>query len=144
VFNCYALNTDGIIRWLRFYAVYKPLRAVLSKMPFQVIMAYASVVSALRLIPVLGELLEKAGVVVQGDVPAKVGESFLSRLKRRFKNARLNTFDCYGSHQYQHHKSEAEIRALVTSLQPDPQKVLNADRYFKRPPPIGCALRVYR
>jgi SAM-dependent methyltransferase/uncharacterized protein YbaR (Trm112 family) len=144
VFNCYALNTDGIVRWLRFYAVYKPLRAVLSKMPFQVIMAYASVVSALRLIPVLGELLEKAGIVVQGDVPTKVGESFLSRLKRRFKNARLNTFDCYGSHQYQHHKSEAEIRALVTSLQPDPQKVLNADRYFMRPPPIGCALRVYR
>ena len=144
VFNCYALNTQGIVRWLRFYAVYKPLRAVLSKMPFQVIMAYASFVSALRLIPVLGELLEKSGMVVQGDVPAKPGESFLGRLKRRFKNARLNTFDCYGSHQYQHHKSEAEIRALVASLQPDASKVLNADRYYLRPPPIGCALRVYR
>lgn len=144
VFNCYALNTQGIVRWLRFYAVYKPLRAVLSKMPFQVIMAYASFVSALRLIPVLGELLEKSGMVVQGDVPAKPGESFLGRLKRRFKNARLNTFDCYGSHQYQHHKSEAEIRALVASLQPDASRVLNADRYYLRPPPIGCALRVYR
>jgi len=129
---------------LRFYAVYQPLRAILSKMPFQVIMAYASFVSALRLIPVLGELLEKSGMVVQGDVPAKPGESLLSRLKRRFKNARLNTFDCYGSHQYQHHKSEAEIRALVASLQPDASKVLNADRYYLRPPPIGCALRVYR
>lgn len=144
VFNCYALNTEGIVRWLRFYAVYKPLRAVLSKMPFQVIMAYASFVSALRLIPVVGEILEKSGMVVQGDVPVKPGESFLGRLKRRFKNARLNTFDCYGSHQYQHHKSEAEIRALVASLQPDASKVLNADRYYLRPPPIGCALRVYR
>jgi uncharacterized protein YbaR (Trm112 family) len=144
VFNCYALNTEGIVRWLRFYAVYKPLRAVLSKMPFQVIMAYASFVSALRLIPVLGEFLEKSGMVIQGDVPVKPDDSFLRRLKRRFKNARLNTFDCYGSHQYQHHKSDAEIRALVASLQPDASKVLNADRYFLRPPPIGCALRVYR
>jgi SAM-dependent methyltransferase/uncharacterized protein YbaR (Trm112 family) len=144
VFNCYALNTEGVVRWLRFYAVYKPLRALLSKMPFQVIMAYSSFVSALRLIPGVGELLEKTGLVVQGDVPIKPGESFLCRLKRRFKNARLNTFDCYGSHQFQHHKSETEIRNLVSSLQPDPQKVLNADRYFMRPPPIGCALRVYR
>lgn len=144
VFNCYALNTEGFIRWLRFYVVYRPLRAVLSKMPFWAIMSYSSFVSALRLIPIFGDFLEKCGVVVQGDVPIKPGESVIDRLKRRFKNAKLNTFDCYGSHQYQHHKSEAEIRELVLSLQPDASKVLNVESYFKRPPPIGCALRVYR
>jgi uncharacterized protein YbaR (Trm112 family) len=144
VFNCYDLNTEGALRWCRFYLVYKPLRVVLSKMPFQIIMAYASVVAMLRLVPLLGTVLEKMGAVVQGDVPIVADESRLNRLKRRFKNARLNTFDCYGSHQYQHHKSHAEIRELVHSLQPDPKKVSNAERYFQRPPPIGCALRVYR
>jgi SAM-dependent methyltransferase/uncharacterized protein YbaR (Trm112 family) len=144
VFNCYALNTQGLTRWVRFYLVYKPLRRMLSKMPFGLILAYSSFVSALRLIPVVGWLLEKSGFVVQGDVPLLKNESWISRLKRRFKNARLNTFDCYGFHTYQHHKSEAEIRALVNSLQPDPQKILNTESYFLRPPPIGCALRVYR
>lgn len=144
VFNCYDLNTKGFVRWLRHYVVYRPVRGVLSRMPFRVIMAYSTVVGLLRLVPGLGWLLEKTGLVVQGNPPTVENESLLSRLKRRFKNAQLNTFDCYGSHQYQHHKSHAELRALVSSLQPDSQKVLNADRYFLRPPPIGCALRVFK
>jgi hypothetical protein len=56
----------------------------------------------------------------------------------------LNTYDCYGSHSFQHLKSEAEIRALVSELQPDSSRVLNTDRYFQRPPPIGIALRLGR
>jgi len=124
--------------------VYRPLRAVLSRMPFLVILAYARVMALLRLIPLLGMVLEKLHLVAQGDVPVVQGESWLARLKRRFRAASLNTFDAYGSHQFQHHKRDDEIRALVRQLQPDASRVMNADRYFLRPTPIGCALRVFR
>jgi len=79
-----------------------------------------------------------------GDVPRVANESAWSFAKRRFKNTALNTFDCYGSHSFQHHKTDDEIRALVKALQPDDRKVLNMDKYFQRPAPIGCALRVFR
>jgi hypothetical protein len=65
-------------------------------------------------------------------------------LLRRFKNTCLNTFDGFGSHQFQHHKSDDEIRTLVKAMQPDAGKVANMDKYFIRSGPIGCALRVYR
>jgi SAM-dependent methyltransferase/uncharacterized protein YbaR (Trm112 family) len=144
VFNCYPLNDSGPLRWIRWHLVYLPLRAVLSRMPFGVILAYARTIAALRLIPGLGLLLERLGLCYQGDVPRKEGESAWARLGRRYRNASLNTFDWYGSHEYQHHKSDAEMRALVTALQPDPSKVGNLDKYFARPPLIGCALRVFR
>ena len=144
VFNCYGLNDQGLARWVRFHLVYKPLRAVLSRMPFGVIIAYAYLMAVLRLVPGLGWFLEKAGFLVQGDVPRIEGEPTWVRLKRRFKNTSLNTFDCYGSHQYQHFKTEAEIRALAKALQPDATKILNMDKYFLRPAPIGCALRIFR
>jgi SAM-dependent methyltransferase/uncharacterized protein YbaR (Trm112 family) len=144
VFNCYALNDQGPLRWVRFHLIYKPLRRLLSKRSFKTIMAYSRVVSFLRLVPVLGEVLEKLSIVVQGDVPVIPGEEPWTRIKRRYKTACLNTFDCYGSHEYQHHKSDDEIRQLVMSLQPDASKVLNADKYYLRPPPIGCALRIFK
>lgn len=40
-----------------------PLRAVLSRMPFAVIMFYARLMALLRLVPGLGVLLEKSGFV---------------------------------------------------------------------------------
>ena len=144
VFNCYAVNDEGFLRWMRFHVVYKSMRALLSRMPFKVIMTYSRIGAALRLVPGLGVLLEKSGFVVQGDVPDIPSETKFERIKRSFKTTCLNTFDCYGSHQYQHHKSNAEINALVSSLQPDSEKVLNTDKYFLRPPPIGCALRIFR
>jgi ubiquinone/menaquinone biosynthesis C-methylase UbiE/uncharacterized protein YbaR (Trm112 family) len=144
VFNCYALNDQGLLRWLRFHVVYKSLRYILSRQSFGVIMAYSRVVAALRLVPGLGALLEKSGFVVQGDVPYIESESTMARIKRRFKTTCLNTFDCFGSHLYQHHKSDDEIRKLIVELQPERTKVLNTDKYFMRPPPIGCALRIYR
>jgi ubiquinone/menaquinone biosynthesis C-methylase UbiE/uncharacterized protein YbaR (Trm112 family) len=144
VFNCYRLNDQGAVRWVRFHLIYRPLRIALSHMPFGVIMFYARLMAGLRLVPGLGLFLEKAGVCVCGDVPKIPRESFLAYVRRRFKNTSLNTFDWYGSHQYQHHKSDDEIRALVSALQPDAAKVKNIDEYFVRPAPIGCALRVSR
>jgi uncharacterized protein YbaR (Trm112 family) len=144
VFNCYRRNDDTPLRWVRMHLVYKPLRAVLSRMPFGVNMAYAVTTAAARQVPGVGTFLEKAGVCVQGDVPIVEGEDRLARLRRRFRASMLNTFDGFGSHTYQHHKTDAELRALLADLQPDAKKILNADRYFSRPPPIGCALRVVR
>jgi uncharacterized protein YbaR (Trm112 family)/SAM-dependent methyltransferase len=141
-FNCYPLNDQGVVRWVRWHLVYRPVRAVLSRMPFGVILAYARAMATLRLVPGLGELLEKLLLVGQGDVPVIPGESAAQRLKRRWRAACLNTFDAYGSHTYQHHKRDDEIRALVSSLQPS--RVLNTERYFCRPPAIGCALRLQR
>jgi len=96
------------------------------------------------LIPGLGVLLEKSGFCVTGDVPKLAIDSTWDYIKRRFKNTSLNTFDGYGSHQYQHHKSDDEMRAMVKSMQSDESKVLNMEKYFQRTPPIGCALRVLK
>jgi ubiquinone/menaquinone biosynthesis C-methylase UbiE len=142
VFNCYQSNDQGILRWIRFHAVYKPLRAGLSRLPFSGILGYARAMGAMRLVPLLGDLLEKAGFCVQGDVPGTRGA--IDALRQRYRATVLNTFDGFGSHAYQHHKTNQEILSLVKSLQPDGEKVLNMNQYFLRPPPIGCALRVFR
>lgn len=144
VFNCYPKNDRGPARWVRFHFFYMPLRRILSHMPFGVIMLYSRIMAALRLVPGLGALLEKACFCLQGDVPRIEGESTWARMQRTFKNTSLNTFDAFGSHQYQHHKSDDEIRSLVRSLQPDDKKVLNMEKYFLRPAPTGCALRLVR
>jgi len=144
VFNCYPKNGQGMVRWVRFYLIYKPLRWLLSKMPFPFRLFYARLMGLVRLLPVLGTFLEKAGLRVRGDVPVIANEGTVARLIRCFHATTLNTFDCFGSHKYQHHKSDAEIRALVHALQPDESKVLNMDKYFLRPAPIGCALRIYQ
>ena len=144
VFNCYRLNGQGLLRWVRFNLCYKPLRSVLSRMPFTMIIFYARLVALLRLLPVFGVLLEKSGFCVMGDVPTLPNESAWTYTKRRFTNTCLNTFDAFGSHSFQHHKSDEEIRTLVNALQPNMTKVENMDKYFQRPPPIGCALRLYR
>lgn len=144
VFNCYPLNDQGPLRWVRWHLIYRPLRALLSRAPFGLILAYARTIAALRLVPGLGFAIEKLGLSMQGDVPRVAGESTWRRMKRRFRSASLNTFDWYGSHTYQHHKSDAEMLALATELQPDRARIGNLDRYFQRPTPIGCALRVFR
>lgn len=144
VFNCYPKNTKGPFRWMRFHLIYKPLRATLSRMPFRVILAYAKSMAALRLIPIVGTVLEKLNLCIQGDVPRNPDDSFFKHLVHRYKAAALVTFDAYGSHSYQHHKSNQEIIDLILKLQPDSSKVINKEKYFERPQPIGCALRIFR
>ena len=53
VFNCYRLNGQGLLRWVRFNLSYKPLRAVLSRMLFTMIIFYARLLALLRLLPFL-------------------------------------------------------------------------------------------
>jgi hypothetical protein len=52
--------------------------------------------------------------------------------------------DQHGRHHYQHEKTDAELQHLLAELQPDSSKILNVDRYFSRPPPVGIAFRVFR
>lgn len=138
VFNCYPKNDLGLIRKVRL-GIYRLLRAVLSRCPFWVRLKYAQIMSLVRFVPVVGYLCEKANLMVRGDVPQ--GPCFLSRC---YKAGVLNTFDCYGSHAYQHLKTDDEIRMLISELQPDLKKVLNLETYFLRPQPIGIALRLRR
>ena len=132
------------MRWVRHHLIYKSLRAVLSRIPFGGILFYARLMGLFRLVPVLGVFLEKAGFCVMGDVPRLPADSAWTHMKWRFKNTSLNTFDKFGSHQFQHLKSDDEIRTLVKAMQPDAGKVANMEKYFMRPTPIGCALRVSR
>ena len=138
VFNCYQKNDQGLFRKLRF-VLYSVVRSVLSRAPFRVILWYARIMALLRFVPLIGFVLEKLGLMVRGDVPPGP-----DRWHRAYKSGVLNTYDCFGSHSYQHLKTDDEIKALVAELQPNLEKVLNADRYFMRPPPIGIALRLFR
>lgn len=125
--------------WMMRYRVYKQLRGFLSRRPFRFVHAYARVMAVLRFVPVIGWLLEQSLLMVRGDVPK--GPHYF---RRCYKSAVLNTFDWYGGHTYQHHKTERELRELIFSLQPDQKKILNVDAYFSFPQPIGCALRLKR
>ena len=82
-------------------------------------------------------LSEALRLRVPGDVPP--GPNWLARA---YKAGVLNTFDCYGSHAYQHRKSDDEIKSLVQELAPN--RVENFDAYFSRPQPIGIALRLFK
>ncbi len=138
VFNCYSRNDRGLIRKLRL-GLYSLLRACLSRRSFAFRLGYARAMSCLRFVPVLGVLLEKSMLMVRGDIAEGP-----QRIRRLYMAGVLNTFDCYGAHAYQHLKSDAEIRALVAELQPNPAKILNMERYFLRPQPIGIALRLMK
>jgi hypothetical protein len=138
VFNCYPKNDLGYVRKVRLW-IYYGLRAILSKRSFGFRLWYARVMSLLRFVPVLGWVLEKSWFMVRGDVVR--GPNYM---RRCYRAGMLNTFDCYGAHEYQHLKTDEEIRQLVSELQPDTAKVLNLDRYFLRPQPIGIALRLFR
>ena len=138
VFNCYPKNDLGVIRKARL-GVYYVLRAILSRCPFWIRLKYAQIMSLVRFVPLLGYVCEKSNLMVRGDVPK--GPRFLERC---YKAGVLNTFDCYGAHAYQHLKTDDEMRALVSDLQPELTRVLNLDSYFLRPQPIGIALRLQR
>jgi SAM-dependent methyltransferase/uncharacterized protein YbaR (Trm112 family) len=137
VFNCYMKNTSSFAWMLRWRLVYRPLRALLSRCSFRGILAYAKTMACLRFVPLLGWFLERAQFMVRGDVPQGP-----RRLERLYKAAVLNTYDWYGYHEYQHQKTADELQQLVAELQPDPTCVVNAERFFSAPQPVGIALRV--
>ena len=144
VFNCYPTNDETPLRWFRFHYIYMPLRSFLSRRSFRFVLNYAKAMSVLRQVPGFGWFLEKSGVCVRGDVPKIPGETWWKHVRRSIRTTQLNTYDGFGYHDYQHHLSGSEIRALVRQLQPDDRKVQNLDAYLRRDRPVGCALRVFR
>lgn len=141
-FNCYKARKGGPINWIRANLVYRPIRGILKRLPFGAILIYSRIVGALRLVPLLGYLLNKFRFSLTGRLPKIKGESFIQRMKRLYRQTVLNTFDLYGSHHYQHYKSNEEIIALLDELQPDRSRVGNFEAYFGKPQKPGCALIV--
>lgn len=135
-FNCYPKNDKGIVRKVRL-AINLTLRRFLTRRSFRFRLAYARLMGVLRFVPIVGRFLEKSMFMVRGEVLPGAGY-----MRRAYRTAVLNTFDWFGAHEYQHLKSDKEIQALVTELRP--ASVLNMDRYFLRPQPIGIALRLVK
>jgi len=138
VFNCYRKMQGGFLNVLRHWT-YDRLRGFLPRRSFRFILNYSRVMSTLRFIPVLGKSLEVFFFVCRGDVPK--GEN---NFRRAYRQGVLNTFDLYGSHAYQHLKTDEEIQRLISELQPDNKKISNYAMYFSRQTPDGCALRLAR
>jgi 2-polyprenyl-3-methyl-5-hydroxy-6-metoxy-1,4-benzoquinol methylase/uncharacterized protein YbaR (Trm112 family) len=139
VFNCYLRNDFNLLRKLRF-ATYGVLRGFLSRRSFHFLLGYSRLMSLLRFLPGVGFAIERAGLMVLGDVPS--GPDYL---RRKYRLGVLNTFDWYGGHTYQHHKTREEIRELVNTLQPDREKISNLETFLRLPtPPLGCAIRIRR
>jgi ubiquinone/menaquinone biosynthesis C-methylase UbiE len=136
-FSCYLKYPHDVIWMARWLLVTTPLRAVLSRCSFDTRLRYAKVMARMRMVPIIGTLLEKAQFVVRGDVPP--GERYKERL---LTQSILNTFDWYGAHRYQHYLSAAELAEICNELNPRPSQVLNLDAYYKRPLPPGLPLRL--
>jgi hypothetical protein len=136
-FSCYLKYPHDVIWMARWLLIATPLRAILSRCSFETILGYAKIMAGMRMIPVIGPLLEKAQFVVRGDVPP--GENYNERL---LTQSILNTFDWYGSHRYQHHLSAARLAKICHELDPKPSQIINLDAYYKRPLPPGLPLRL--
>ena len=143
VFNCYERNDTGVLRKIRWFLYWHVMRRVLPRLPSPVRHGYAMLMAVLREVPLLGPALEKFSFCSRGDVP-RGNDSLWRYMRRRLAATVLNTYDLYGSHAYQHHLSNEELKALVHSLQPEQGKVINFHSYFGRPRPRGCALRVVK
>jgi len=137
VFNCYMKYPENLVWMARWVLVYRPLRAILSRCPFMVILLYAKIMAILRFIPVLEPLLEKSQFVVRGNVPPRPDLTL-----RQYRQAVLNTYDWYGSHAYQAQKTGKELRNLVAKLQPDSRYIQNLEEHLKINFPPGLAIRI--
>lgn len=136
-FSCYAKYPNDPVWMMRYWLVYRPLRATLSRCSFGTILGYAKLMGRLRMVPILGVLLEKANFLVRGEVPP--GDRYQERL---YETTVLNTFDWFGSHKYQHQLSADELAAICSALTPKPQKVLNLEAYRHRPMLPGLPIRL--
>jgi 2-polyprenyl-3-methyl-5-hydroxy-6-metoxy-1,4-benzoquinol methylase len=136
VWNCYTRTDDSLIQRLRMRN-HLGVRWVLQRSPFWVRLGYAHTMSALRFVPGLGYVLEKALLMGRGEITP--GPHYF---RRAYRAGLVITFDGFGSHGYQHYVSFNEQRAIAKALQPNEKKWRNAEVYFTRPMPIGAALRL--
>lgn len=142
VFNCYRKRDGGGIKSLIFF-IDSSLRSFLKTKSFSFRHDYCRVMGILRFLPLLGYLLERSNFCVRGDVPRE-DEGMLAYSRKAYRATVLNTFDYFGAHDYQHYKTDAELKTLLNELQSDSSKILNYESYFLQDQPIGCALRVLK
>ena len=142
VFNCYRAGKPGLLTFIKTHLTYGPLRRAFRHVSFRWLLAYCRVMGFIRLIPGLGQLANKLRLSLTGKVPRLPGESWLDHKKRMYRQTVLNTFDMFGSHDFQHQIPDKTLQALLASLQPDRSRISNFAAYFERPQPTGIALRV--
>lgn len=121
------------------FKLYRAVREVVASLPFTFRLAYASTMSALRFVPLLGWMLEKADLMRLGEVPPFF--TGRERLKQRYRQGVIATFTHFNAHTFQHHCTFAEIQGMVASLRPQAIR-LNAERFFTRHQPPGILLRL--
>jgi ubiquinone/menaquinone biosynthesis C-methylase UbiE len=139
-FTCYGRDDSTLARRVR-HNMYTAVRGVVSKLPFWGIMGYAWLMSALRLIPVVGGVVEKADFMRRGELE-QVSTKWWNQIQHNFQAGVINTFDYFGSHAYQHHRSLNELQALADELQPERAKQVNHKIFFVTPQPAGIMLRL--
>jgi ubiquinone/menaquinone biosynthesis C-methylase UbiE len=142
VFNCYRAGKPGLFTFIKTHLTYGPLRRLFRKLPFRYLLAYSRAMGAIRQVPLLGKLTNKLRLSLTGKVPRLPGESWLDHRRRMYRQTVLNTFDMFGSHDFQHQVPDETLRALLARMQPDTGRIGNYEAYFTRPQPTGIALRV--
>lgn len=144
VFNCYRAGKPGLFTFIKNHVTYGPLRRAFRNASFETILTYSRLMGGVRLVPGLGKLANKLRLSLTGKVPRQLGESWLDHQRQIYRQTVLNTFDMFGSHSYQHQIPDAELRAMVLDMQPDPARIGNLEAYFIRPQPAGIGLRVQK
>lgn len=136
VFTCYSESGwgTGYKHKIRKF-VHNNTRKALSATNFNFILRYAKLMSVLRFIPILGWVLEGCLFMARGDVAGQT-------MKKKYDAGVLNTFDMFGSHEFQHVLSAKAIEEIIQSL--NPTKVENFEKSFGNPPVVGAAVRVFK
>jgi len=142
VFNTYGDNQEGILRKIR-WAFYLKFRNFLVKKSDKFRLIYSHTMGILWFIPFLGWFLHKSMLIIKGNTPFDKTETFLERIKRTYYSVVTNTYDWYGSHSYQHHIKDKDLKKLIDELQPNKSKVYNQQKYWsKKPVYDGASLRI--
>jgi ubiquinone/menaquinone biosynthesis C-methylase UbiE/uncharacterized protein YbaR (Trm112 family) len=144
VFNTYGDNKEGYLRTIR-WAFYLKLRIFLVKKSDNSRLIYSYIMGILWFVPILGWVLRKSMMIIKGNTPKDESESLFEKIKRTYYSVVTNTYDWYGSHSYQHHITNGELKKLLYDLQPDEEKILNQEKYYSRNPVYdGASLRVVK
>jgi hypothetical protein len=142
VFNTYGDNQEGILRKIR-WAFYLKFRNFLVKKSDKFRLIYSHTMGILWFIPFLGWFLRKSMLIIKGNTPVDKTETVLDRIKRTYYSVVTNTYDWYGSHSYQHHIKDKDLKILIDELQPNSSKIYNQQKYWsKKPVYDGASLRI--
>lgn len=93
---------------------------VLSLLPQRILLSLCRIWGLMSLVPGLDYLLMRFLLIRGSEVPP--GPNFL---QRKYKQTVLNTYDWYGSHDFQHYYTYKELKKLFSEAGIPSEKVLN-------------------